>query len=220
MRNAISKVIGIIVGRMDSSRFPGKMIQPLCDRPLITFIIDRVKMISSLDCLVVATTDRTIDDIIVEYSEKCGVDIFRGSTQDVASRFLDCATKYNSDYFVRFNGDSPCVDIDLINIGIDLCSKGYDIITNIPSRTFSYGISLEIIKTKTFRRIYPLMDVSDREHVTSYFYKNLSDFSMFEVLNQGNQHSDFRFTVDTPEDLERLNQFLKDDPDRSWRDAA
>jgi spore coat polysaccharide biosynthesis protein SpsF len=215
-----NKVIGIVVGRMDSTRFPGKMVQPLCDQPLITFIINRVKQISSLDYLAVATTDRPIDNIIAEYSEKCGVDVFRGSTQDVALRFLNCASKYQCDYFVRFNGDSPCIDIELVKSGIDLCAKGYDIITNIPSRTFAYGISLEIIKTRTFSRVYPFMNESDREHVTSYFYRNKTNFSIHEILNNHSHSTNFSFTIDIPQDLDRLNQFLKNDPNRSWRDVA
>jgi len=213
------RITGIIAARMDSSRFPGKMVQELCGQPLIQFVINRAKQISSLSSLVVATTDCPVDDIIGEMTEQCGVDVYRGSTDDVASRFLECALRYDGDYFIRLNGDSPCIDVELVEQGTSLCPQGYDIITNIPSRTFPYGISLEIVKTETFTRCYPMMTESDREHVTSYFYRNKDGFSLKEIINSGTGRTDFRFTIDLPQDLDRLNKFLKDDPYRSWRDA-
>lgn len=213
------KITGIIAARMDSKRFPGKMVQHLCGQPLIQFVINRAKLVNSLSSLVVATTDRPVDDIIVEMTKQCGIDVYRGSTNDVASRFLKCVSNYGSDYFIRLNGDSPCIDVELVEQGISLCPQGYDIITNIPSRTFPYGISLEIVKAETFTRCYTMMTESDREHVTSYFYRNKGRFSLKEIINSGPERTDFRFTIDLPQDLERLNKLLKDDPYRSWRDV-
>jgi len=214
------KIIGIIAARMDSSRFPGKMVQELCGQPLIQSVVNRAKQISSLSYLVVATTNYPVDDIICEMTRQCGVDVYRGSADDVASRFLECALKYDSDYFIRLNGDSPCIDVELVEQGISLCPRGYDVITNIPSQTFPYGISLEIVKTETFKRCYPMMTESDREHVTSYFYRNKESFSLKEFIDSLSERPACSFTIDLPQDLEKLNQFLKDDPYRSWRDVG
>ena len=133
---------------MDSSRFSDKMTQDLCGQPLIKFVIGQAKRIKNLSVLVVATTNRPIDDVIAEIAEQSCVNVYRGKVDDVASRFLECARKYNGDYLARLNGDSPCIDIDLVESGISLCPYGYDIITNVLSRTFPYGISVEIVKAK------------------------------------------------------------------------
>lgn len=204
---------------MRSRRFPGKMIQELCGQPLIKFVINRAKRINNLNCLVVATTRRPVDDIIAEMAKQCQVNVYRGRTDDVVSRFLACAQEYNGDYFVRLNGDSPCIDTELVEEGIRLCLEGYDIISNLPSRTFPYGISLEIVKTETFNKSYPQMNKYEREHITSYFYRNKENFRLKEITNNASVRPDFRFTIDVPEDLERLNRFLGNNPDRSWREV-
>lgn len=203
---------------MDSERFPGKMTGELCGLPLIQFVINRARQVRGLSSLVVATTERPADDVLVKMAEECGTGTFRGSTNDVASRFLGCARSEAADYFIRLNGDSPCLDAGLIERGIDLCSAGYDIITNIPSRTFPYGISLEIVRTAAFAGIYAAMDEPDREHVTGYFYRHLNEFNIKEILNDAPGHDDSRYTIDVPADLERLRRFFNGNPNRSWRD--
>jgi len=213
------RIIGIIQARMDSRRFPCKMTARLCGQPLLQFIIRRAQQISGLNTLVVATTARSEDDIIAAMAVECKAEVYRGSLEDVAGRLLGCARQYRGDYFIRLNGDSPCLDAALVAEGIGYCPEGYDIITNIPPRTYPYGISVEIMKTDTFAKCYPDMTVADREHSTRHFYNNPDKFRLKEIINPEPLHIETRFTVDYPDDLERLNEFLKDDQSRSWREA-
>lgn len=200
-------MIGIISARMDSKRFPNKMMSKLWGQPLLEFIICRASDISYLNNLIIATTDRPVDDIIVEVADHYSVPVHRGRLGDVARQFVECGKHYKSDYLLRLNGDSPCFDINLIEQGFAFCNEDYDLITNIPSRTFPYGIALEIIKTSALGKAYPLMDEAERQHVTLHFYKHPKSFKIKEVLNQG-EKLDFKFAIDDPSDLERLNEYL------------
>lgn len=214
-----NKIIAIIAARMDSKRFPGKMTRALCGDPLLGFVIDRVKRVRGLKHIVVATTARSIDAPLSQVSSQYGVDVYKGNMDidNVALRFLNCAKEYQATYLIRINGDSPCIDTELIEEGISYCGGNYDLITNILGRTFPYGISLEIIKTVTFESAYPLFSLSEKEHITSYFYRNKEFFSMKEVMNATLRNGFIdRFTVDTPEDLRNLNVFFQRDKNRKW----
>lgn len=213
-------LIGIISARLDSSRLPGKMLMPLCGIPLLAFVVRRAKAIHRIGSLVLATTDRPVDDPLEAAAHAIGIGVYRGELEDVAGRFLRCAQEHDASYFVRINGDSPCLDASLIDEGLAHCETGYDLITNIVGRTFPEGISLEIVKVAALESIHALMSAADREHVTSFFYKNSDQFSIKAIRNQSLITTTLRFTIDEAEDFDRMTEFLKDNPNRSWRDAA
>ena len=214
------RIIAIIAARMDSNRFPGKMTHDLRGDPLLGFVIERAKNVKNVEIILVATSSRPIDDPIAQIAHSYGASVYRGDMviDNVALRFLNCAKNYHASYFVRINGDSPCVDAKLIEKGISYCQEDYDIITNIPSRTFPYGISLEIIKTSILETVYPLFSQYDREHITSYFYRNHTCFSIKEIVNTLSIRAIKKFAVDTLEDLDELNDFFQNNKNRSWHD--
>ena len=50
------KVIAVIPARMASTRFPGKVMQPICGTPMIGLLIERLSRAKSIDQIVLATT--------------------------------------------------------------------------------------------------------------------------------------------------------------------
>ena len=89
----------IIQVRMDSKRFHQKALRPIVGKPLLWHVIERSKRINIP--IIVATTNRTIDDSIVEVTENCAVDCFRGSSEDVLDRYYQAAKKYSLDQIFR-----------------------------------------------------------------------------------------------------------------------
>ena len=59
-------VVGIILARLDSTRLPGKALRQVKGVPLIGYIIARAKRIPDLEVLVLATTERPLDDSLAE----------------------------------------------------------------------------------------------------------------------------------------------------------
>ena len=59
-------ILAIVQARMNSQRFPGKMIQPMGGKPLISFILERVKKAKLVDEIVLATTTTSHDDVLFE----------------------------------------------------------------------------------------------------------------------------------------------------------
>ena len=57
-------IVGIIPARYPSVRFPGKILTPICGRPLIQWVIERVQQAKTLDEVVVATDDERICEAV------------------------------------------------------------------------------------------------------------------------------------------------------------
>src|ERR1043165_4577304 len=84
--------IGIITqARMTSSRLPGKILKEANGKPLLQHHIDRLKR-TGFD-IVIATTTNATDDIVCRHSESNNIHYFRGSEDNVLSRFHGAASK-------------------------------------------------------------------------------------------------------------------------------
>jgi spore coat polysaccharide biosynthesis protein SpsF len=196
---------------MDSSRFPGKVLKPLRGQPVLEHVIRGCRRVPSLKGgLAVATTQRAVDDPIVDYCQQRGVPVFRGATENVAGRLLDCAQSSGFDRFFRVNADSPLVDPALLEAAARVYLAGaHDLVTNLHPRTFPYGISVELLRTRSFADALERMNEPGHfEHVTRYYYEHPEEFRIFNLTNPRPIANPARLTVDTPEDLERLEHLL------------
>jgi spore coat polysaccharide biosynthesis protein SpsF len=200
------RTIGIVLARLDSKRLPAKALKDLLGRPLISYAIERARKVPSLYDVVIATSMRPVDDELVEYGRRSGITVFRGSTENVAHRCLECARRYKADFFVRLNGDSPFVDSVLVEEGIGLAASQPtpDLVTNLVGRTFPYGVSVEIVNVVTIERIVPSMSADEAEHVTKRFYDRPEDFSLERMRSPFPHLAAARLVVDTPEDMARF----------------
>ena len=80
---------------MSSMRLPGKVMMQVGNKPMIMRQIDRIKQSRLVDNIVVATSIDSSDDELVEYLIQQGIDTFRGSLEDVYSRYLEIVSGIN-----------------------------------------------------------------------------------------------------------------------------
>ena len=86
---------GIIVfARLNSMRLPRKALIKIAGIRLIDRVLNRVQKAEGASITVVATTDTSLDDQLVEYLEGRDVYIYRGSGSDVALRAACCANDW------------------------------------------------------------------------------------------------------------------------------
>lgn len=165
--------IGIVIlCRYSSSRLPGKILLPVANTPILTHIVERVRR-SGLPA-VVATSDQVGDDPIEKHCRQMGVTCFRGSLENVAERFLRAAQAQGWQYATRVNGDNLFVDPALLRDMVEIAVTGaYDLVTNVPGRTYPPGTSIEIIDVGAYMRLYQrFVEPQHFEHVTLYLYDN------------------------------------------------
>jgi len=199
----------VVFARMDSQRLPGKALLPLAGRPLLARVLDRV--LRARFPVIVATSDRTLDDPIAALAAAEGVSCFRGDADDVAGRALACADAHRLDALIRISGDSPFIDPALIEAVADLFAAGPDteIATNVHPRSFPTGESVEVIARTALARIAAeTRDPADREHVTRYPYAHPARFRLANHAACGTNYGGLNLTVDTPDDVKRAEWML------------
>jgi spore coat polysaccharide biosynthesis protein SpsF (cytidylyltransferase family) len=197
------RIGAIVQARMSSTRLPGKSLMPLAGRPAIDWLLERLERARELDGLVVATSDEPSDDALADHCAARGLTVHRGPLDDVAGRMLAAARASGFDAFVRVSGDSPLLDQALVDRAVELMRAGpHDIVTNVRPRTFPPGQSVEVVRTAA---LASALVPEEREHVTGPLYGGGFDVRRFQAETP---RTDVRYTLDTPEDAERLERIL------------
>ena len=202
------KIQIIIQARLNSSRLPKKVLHQIKGKSLLDYLVKRLSFLSDTK-ICIATSDQSSDNDIENYCEKNNILCFRGSLNDVSKRMLNAAKYYNSDAFIRVNGDSPMIYPQIVEKATSLYKNGnYDLVTNTFPRSFPVGQSVEVIRTSAFEIAYKKMSTNDHfEHVSKYYYERPNEFRIKNFSNNKDL-SKYRLVLDTPEDLERMKTIM------------
>lgn len=200
-----NKILAIIQARMGSTRFPGKVLMEIDGKPLLQYQVSRVKDSLLLDDIVVATSTRQRDEVIVKFCTKNDVNCFRGSENDVLNRYYNCAKHFNASIIVRLTADCPLIDPLIIDETISLfLESNIDYAANTtPPETSFYpdGVDVEVFSFNALSRAERECEsMLDREHVTLNFWKYKNNFSAIQ-LKRDTDVSQYRITIDYTEDL-------------------
>lgn len=171
------KIIAIIQARMGSSRFPGKVLEHINNKPIIKYIsetLEKLKECNKIDEYIFAVPDSPENKPLWDFLENEKINLFKGSNNDVLDRYYKCAIENKADVILRLCGDNPFVEEWQIIQQIENFEK---------SKKFSYGngawiFSIDELEESWKNGNHP----EDREHVVTRMYK----------------------TIDYPEDLKRL----------------
>ncbi len=196
-------ILAVIQARMSSSRLPGKVMKDLLGEPMLFRQIERVRRSRLIDAVVLATSDDSSDDPIEALCLERGIDIFRGSLNDVLDRFYRACEPFSPDHVVRITGDCPLIDpliIDrLIAKHVD---EANDYTSNTIPPTFPDGLDAEVMTFDALSSAWNSAQLSsEREHVTPFIHKNRDVFKCANFTNEFGDLSKMRWTVDEPEDF-------------------
>lgn len=198
------KVGVIVLCRYSSNRLPGKILKVINGKPILAYIIERLKMSQLTDEIIIATSTEHSDNIISEYCSQNNINCFRGDLNNVAKRFLDCAESNKLDYAIRINGDNLWIDSTLLDSMITIAkTNAYDFISNVKGRTYPIGISIEILNTDFYRNILKQI-ASDhyKEHVTLYLYEHAELANSHFVYNDKIQSAkNIKLAIDDEKDF-------------------
>jgi spore coat polysaccharide biosynthesis protein SpsF len=203
-------IAAIIQARMGSTRLPGKVLRQLCGKPILAHVIDRVRASQAIDQIIVATTDRPADDPIAVLASTLGVTPFRGSEDDVLSRFYFAALAVKAETIVRVTADCPLFDGVLLRAMIEEFAtqrrrgERLDYLSNTLTRTYPRGLDAEIFDFATLERAQrEATQPFEREHVTPYIYGHPESFA-FKNFAEARDLSHHRWTLDTEEDWQLI----------------
>lgn len=170
----------VLQARMSSSRLTGKVLLPVSGIPLAVLCASRV-MRDGLD-LVLATSVERSDDILVDVLISNDINVYRGSLDDVLSRFVGAVKDlHDDDLVVRLTADNPFVDAEFVHALVDdFCNQDVDYLgTSSPLDALPYGLSAEVMTVGSVRQADEnAISDFDREHVTPWIRSSVNQLSV------------------------------------------
>jgi spore coat polysaccharide biosynthesis protein SpsF len=221
------KTLAIVQARLGSSRFPGKVLQPILGRPMLWYIVDRLRHVPSVASIVVAVPDGPKDAPLRQFCQENGIQSFSGNEFDVLDRFYRAAKEYGGDPILRITADCPLVDPALIQELIEIYQRGnYDHIgvatgagaDHLQEGRFPDGLDCECFSFAALERSWrEATDVRDREHVTRYMWHNPHLFRCNNLMAK-RPYPKFRLTVDHLDDFLLVTKIYESlySPDRPF----
>lgn len=191
---------------MGSSRLPGKVLRELGGTSVLDYVVSRCKQIRGVSNVVVATTTLKMDDIIENWCHENDINCFRGSSENVLERYVECATLYKPDYIIRVTSDCPFLDIEMASETIELMTLSRKDILKIEG-VLPRGLVTELISYDALLRVYEMASMDRHfEHVTYYAHENKNQFTWLSYsAPKFLQHPELRITLDTNEDYTLLS---------------
>ena len=200
----------IVQARSGSTRLPNKMNMPFYgNEAILDIILNRLKTNFKDIPVILATTVNSKDDAIVEIGNRNQVEVYRGSEDNVLSRFIEAAKVFSVKHVIRICADNPFISTCYLKELIEFYrseNKNYVSFiseSGLPAMKTHYGFFAEITSLETLQKTAEKThDPFYCEHVTNYIYGNPDFFSLnflkipFEI-----EKANIRLTVDTSEDF-------------------
>ena len=208
----VTKVVATIEARMTSSRLPGKVLLPVLGKPLLYYLVERIKAAKTIDTIVLATTTNTTDDVLEDFARSMGIAVFRGSEDDVMSRVLAAAENNNADIIVQITGDCPLIDPELIDQVVRTFKVNVvDYVSNCHVRSYPDGMDVAVFSAATLKKSEGLTgDPYHREHVSVHMRENPDVFPAIHLVSPSDSYwPELGLTLDEQPDYELIKKVIE-----------
>lgn len=207
----------IIQARLGSTRLPRKILKEFYGgKTLLETVISNLQKVAGAK-IIVATSVNPNNDELESFLVERGITVFRGSEDDVLSRFIGAAEANGIDGIVRICSDNPFLDWHGVAALIEKAKTsdadyiGYRI-NNTPSIKTHFGFWGEYVTLNALKRVVATTDEKPaHEHVTIHIYTHPEEYKCEWIecpdLLQG--RNDIRLTVDNIEDFENAQEVFK-----------
>jgi spore coat polysaccharide biosynthesis protein SpsF len=197
---------------MSSTRLPGKVLKPVLGKPLLAYQVERLQGVEHADTIVLATTTSEVDHVLVDFAQRHGLACYRGSEDDVLSRYCEATEEAGADVVIRVTSDCPLIDpavIDKVIAAYTQAQPNCDYASNTMRRTYPRGMDCEVFSRKALDTAQAeAVESADREHVTPFIYRHPHRFALRNVEYTSDQ-SHHRWTVDTVQDFALVSRMLE-----------
>lgn len=212
MINKEEKKAIVIQARRGSKRLPDKVMADICGKPLLNYVIERVKMSQKIDEIILATTTNREDDVLEALFKDQNIIIFRGEGEDVLKRFVCLAEERKIDIMLRITADCPLIDYQVIDLVAQLYDNekaDYICINGYPR-----GLAdVELLSYKALKQSELETDKTQsyyREHVTTYILDHPEKFKL-KITSAPLKYcrEKYRFCVDEISDLKLVRMIYE-----------
>jgi 3-deoxy-manno-octulosonate cytidylyltransferase (CMP-KDO synthetase) len=190
--------LGVIPGRLNSKRFPRKIIYPLNGKAIIEHVYDNAKESKYLDKLIIAIDSEETKSHI---SNSCDIILTSSEHKSGTDRVAEVSEKINSDIVVNIQGDEPEIDPNIIDSLILLFNDSSVEIASVASTDLTSDdlTNPNIVKVclddnnyaLNFERDISLQDQQYFRHIGIYAYRS-EILKKFTNLNQTDNEKKFK----------------------------
>jgi spore coat polysaccharide biosynthesis protein SpsF len=204
------RVTAVIQARMGSTRLPGKVLKPLGDSDVLSWVLARVGRARLVNDIWVATSTNSRDDVLADRIARLpSIGLIRGPEEDVLARYALALDISSAQYFVRVTADCPLIDPDVMDDVIHLAMEDgsrCDYASNTVERTYPRGLDVEVFSRRALAEAsQQASEPAEKEHVTPFIWKQPERFGVRQLLHPTDL-SDHRWTLDTVEDYRLLQR--------------
>ena len=205
-------IIATIEARTTSSRLPGKVLLKSKGIPLLGHLVNRLKQLTVIDKIVLATTINKEDDVLINFAREYDIDFFRGSEEDVMGRVLKAGEAYKAETIVEITGDCPLIDPDIVDQVIrTFINNDCDFVNNNSFLSYPDGMDTRVFSLKALKKSYGLTNNKlDYEHVTLHMKKNPKLFKIINLTAPKNLYwPELGLTLDEKLDYIFINKIIE-----------
>ena len=195
-----------IQARTGSSRLPNKGLKPVLGKALLQHQIERIQRASTINRVVLATSDLAQDDPLEDLAHSMGILCFRGSETDVISRVCGALEKFEIDIHAEFQGDNSIPDPAVIDFVVGYFlehSEKFDYVTNALKTTYPPGLEVSVYPSQIlFDANLRASNSEHREYVGFHINQHPDVYRLKNIeAPAAISRPDLHLEVDTEEDF-------------------
>jgi len=219
------KVGCIVQARMGSTRLPGKVLKPVLDKPILWHIVNRLRNSKLIDEIIIATTNKDRDKPIIDMAQKCLIQSYAGSEEDLIDRFYQASKLFNLDIVVRIAADRPVIDPQIVDKVVEFFLEGeYDYAATVTReypvsgseyKLFPIGVRVQVYSIDAAERYKDYSEYinNKHKHPCSYIFEHPESFNIGYLEAKDKwcflNHPNLNFAVNYQENFEMVRQIFE-----------
>lgn len=203
-------VAAVIKASRKSRHFPGRYETRIGGKPLLAFLIDRLRRSAGVNELILNTSDAPMDDSLVEAVQKMGIKSIRGPYGDSLRRVALACEATEADVILKVPGHYPLIDPIQIDRLIErflssACRYGF----NDHSQGTILGMGAEIALSELILEMDDA--ISDQVHrdLGTLSFRSLLDPDDILRVDTPDPRANYRVTMTVPEDALYINKIVE-----------
>ena len=205
----MKSIAAVVQARINSSRFPKKILRPLYQElNSIDLIFLRLQKSDYINKIIFAVPEKDYE--LIDYIEQKNYSYSIGDEQDVTSRYLKAAAKNKIKTIVRITSDCPLIDPKIVDKCVKLSSEFDYVSNNTPPEESDYanGSDVEVFSFSLLELASKkFISLRDKEHVTFPFWDGRMNIHAHRLKKDISDKS-IRITLDYKDDLEVIKMIL------------
>lgn len=193
--------------RTKSTRLPGKAMLEVNGRPIIEYLIERVKSASKPDLIVICTTTNPEDRALAPIAARNNIEIFRGSEKDILDRYLQAADKFGVDFIVNVDGDDIFCDPEYMDKVVETFIKTDA--DYIECHGLPFGAAPSGVKVEALKKVCRMKNEDNTETGWKRFFTDSGLFYVASIeASEDLRQPDIRMSLDYAEDFRFFEEVI------------